>query len=127
MIRGCAAHGCDLKALTPVTARNLLDAQGLPWMHYLEGPDYTYSVSYWGTILYLSVGARRRLVSLGSEQLLPFSSTLMRYHFVNAIGELHVQTFESGKRMLDYVRKPGDYVKKPSGNVHMEQRGPTVR
>jgi quercetin dioxygenase-like cupin family protein len=39
-------------------------------------------------------------------------------------GELHVQTFENGERVLDTVRRPGDYAKKPPGDVHMEQGGP---
>ena len=39
-------------------------------------------------------------------------------------GTLHVQTFENGECVADHVRKPGDYNKKPPGDVHMEQSGP---
>ena len=111
--------------MTSATARNLLDTQSLPWMHYVEGPDYAYPVSYWGTILDIdSSGHVSALYRWDPNSFCHFHRHLCAATSLVLEGELHVQTFENGECVLDHVRKPGDYAKKPPGDVHMEQGGP---
>ena len=106
-------------------AHNLLDIQSFSWAHYSEGSDYPYPVSYWGTILDIDASGHLSLLyRWDPNSFCHFHRHLCGVTSLVLEGELHVQTFENGERVLDTVRRPGDYAKKPPGDVHMEQGGP---
>ena len=66
---------------------NLLQQDNLTWTHYSEDEDYPFPVSYWGTILDIDdAGHLSVLYRWDPEQLLPFSSALLRHHLPRARG-----------------------------------------
>jgi quercetin dioxygenase-like cupin family protein len=104
---------------------DLLDQTSLTWHHYREDPDYPYPVSYWGTILDMDDAGHISVVYRWD----PGSFCHFHRHLCAATslvlqGELHVKTYEDGELVSTKIRRAGDYAKKPSGDVHMEQGGP---
>lgn len=104
---------------------NLLDQSNLTWHHYQEGQDYPYPVSYWGTILDIdNDGHISVLYRWDPGSFCHFHRHLCDTTSLVLEGELHVKTYEDGELVSTAVRRPGDYAKKPPGDVHMEQGGP---
>ena len=104
---------------------NLLDHSNLTWHHYQEGQDYPYPVSYWGTILDIdNDGHISVLYRWDPGSFCHFHRHLCDTTSLVLEGELHVKTYEDGELANTAIRRPGDYAKKPPGDVHMEQGGP---
>jgi hypothetical protein len=104
---------------------NLLEHSALAWTPYQEGPDYGYPVSYWGAILDMdTTGHLSVLYRWDPDSYCHFHRHLCHTTSLILKGDLHVSTYEQGTLVDTGIRKPGDYAKKPPGDVHMEQGGP---
>ena len=104
---------------------DLLDPSSLTWHHYREDADYPYPVSYWGTILDIDdTGHVSAVYRWDPGSFCHFHRHVCAVTSLVLQGELHVKTFEDGELVSTKIRRAGDYAKKPSGDVHMEQGGP---
>ena len=104
---------------------DLLDPSSLMWHHYREDADYPYPVSYWGTILDIDdAGHVSAVYRWDPGSFCHFHRHLCAVTSIVLQGELHVKTYEDGELVSTKIRRAGDYAKKPSGDVHMEQGGP---
>jgi len=111
--------------MTIAASHNLLDIKDFSWAHYSEDSDYPYPVSYWGTILDIDTSGHLSLLyRWDPNSFCHFHRHLCAATSVVLEGELHVQNFENGQCVTNHIRKPGDYAKKPPGDVHMEKGGP---
>ncbi len=104
---------------------NLLDIDSLSWIHFQESTYYPYPVSYWGTVLNIdSTGHISVLYRWDPGSYCHFHRHRCETTSLVLQGELHIQTFEHGKRIKAGIRRVGDYAKRPPNDVYMERGGP---
>ena len=104
---------------------NLFENSSLFWTHYHEESDYPYPASYWGTTLDIDTsGHVSVLYRWDPGSYCHFHRHLCQTTSLVLEGEFHVTTYENGEVVDTAIRKPGDYAKKPPGDVHMEKGGP---
>jgi quercetin dioxygenase-like cupin family protein len=106
---------------------NLLNHTDLTWRQYDEGDAFGYPINYSDAILSASEDGRLEvLVKWEPNCFCHFHRHTAEISSVVLQGQLTVTDIdpESGEPIGSRIREVGDFVHKPSGDVHMEQGGP---
>ena len=103
----------------------LFDNDGLGWVHLEGGDEFDYPIDYWAAVLGVRPdGHVDMLYRWEPNSYCHFHRHLAETTTTVLRGEHHVVEMKNGVELEHKVRPAGDYVHKPSGDVHMEYAGP---